>query len=268
MESVLKSWQQDLGRRVAAACSVALFLAAFPADGRAEDSPARSSETFAVALPELEGPLTLGIFSETGEAVRLLHRDAAVESLPAGLNGLILSWDGLDDGGRHLPDGTYRARGLVHGPLRCTALPFREQSPLMPTSMSDSPVKDLLPVIPLIETPRTRAGTRTLKWLAADDALYEKRPWMVLGITLNHGTATLSANGLPLLDIPSSGDAEEALLAQGNEPGSVMVLLRGSGTTTCHTVTGLDRLVPLEAGKLILPSGAFLSGGERQDSRP
>lgn len=268
MESVLKAWQQDLGRYVTAACAVAFFLTSFPETGRAEDSLGQSSETFAVALPELEGPLTLGIFSERGEVVRLLHRDAPVESLPAGLNGLILSWDGRDDGGRPLPDGAYRARGLVHGPLRCTAIPFLQKSPPGPMTGSDSTPMDLLPPIPLVTPPGPLSGTRSMKWLATDDALYEKRPWMVLGITLNHGTATLSANGLPLLDITSPEDAEEALLSRGEEPGSVMIMLRGHGTTACHTVTGLERLVPLEAGKLILPSGAFLSGGERQDSRP
>ena len=68
------------------------------------------------ALPEKEGRISLGVFDAKGTLVRNLFTLATEEDFKIGLNGLITSWDGLDDAGKSLPPGKYYARGFVVGP--------------------------------------------------------------------------------------------------------------------------------------------------------
>jgi len=121
MEIPQQRRQQQLGRgllrtRLFPLVLLGLLAATFTAfwNASAKEIPRVS---FAVALPELEGSVTFGIFTPSGSLARLLYNDAAVDAIPAGLNGLLMSWDGKDDQGETLPPGSYRGRGLVHGPL-------------------------------------------------------------------------------------------------------------------------------------------------------
>jgi hypothetical protein len=196
-------------------------------------------QSFAVAIPALEGPLTLGIFSSDGHLVRLLHRDAPVESLPAGLNGLVLSWDGKDDAGVAVPPGTYSARGLVHGPIRLS---------LLPTWIGDTPP----------DNPSSFPWSRSfpsddcITLRAAEDELLQRRP--LLTFTLRPATdgILLLTEGLPLalLPVPSGSARERPRIAHGPRPGTALVLWDAPEGSAISTVTGLERIVPLDAGRL------------------
>ena len=81
MEIARPVWQQDLGktkeplgwirRVIFQAAALILFLCLISGLGL----NARGDQSFAVALPELEGPVTLGIFSGEGALLRLLYHD-------------------------------------------------------------------------------------------------------------------------------------------------------------------------------------------------
>lgn len=214
---------------------------------------AGADQSFAVALPELEGPVTMGIFSQSGERVRLLYRDAAVDSIPAGLNGLIMTWDGKNDQGQDVPAGIYKARGIVHGPLGFSVLPQQELATIPYGSKpQDSP---LFP-----ERPPFRKNSITLR--AAKDELLESRPLLSIEAGLEGNDCVISAEGLPLLSIyVQSGRTDPPPvigLTHGASAGSARLRVEmPTGSATIYTISGLDRLVPLNAGTLEVQADAF-----------
>ena len=210
------------------------LVAVAPLAIQAQDISSNVICRFAVALPEMEGPVTLGIFSAQGNLVRLLHREATVDSIPAGLNGLLIGWDGKDDSGVDVPPGTYRARGLVHGPVIASALPVQEGNGLCAFASDDYPT-------PL-------------------------RVWNPF--PGNHLTVLSASDALPLIFIPRSpmGPIEPMStrlpvtgieLQQGSKPGMAKLTVTRPGRSESYSLAGLNHLVPLDAGALEMPSDTF-----------
>ena len=265
------------GRALAFAVSLLLTgLLFLKPDVCALESEGASGQSFAVAIPELDGPVTLGVFTKEGTLVRLLFHDAPVDTIPAGLNGLIMTWDGKDDQGRPVPPGTYRARGVVHGSVSVTAQPPQKPLPAITPQVTQQ-----IPAKPLMGTAKDKEKTgesplrgaleippriQPLLLTAAADALYEQRPQVALLPLISDRSVTLTVNGLPLINLPSvDGEISSAALTQGATPGEVTVTLRGSSGERVFTVTGLGQLVPLEAGTLEIRGDAFLSPSEHKE---
>lgn len=222
-----QAWQQDLG-------GGALRILILPVLLSLTVTILGKDQSFAVALPELDGPVTLGIFALSGERVRLLYSDASIPEIPSGLNGLIMSWDVRDETGSEVCPGTYVARGLVHGPLRVSCLPFLEVRPLpdiRETAISPFP-----------------ANRITVK--AAKDQLLERRPLLSIEARMTGDDCVVSAEGLPLLTVKSSGHSESLMLAHGERDGTALLTMKYAGYTESFVISGLDRVVPLEAGNL------------------
>lgn len=74
-----------------------------------------ADQQFTFALPELEGRISLGVFSSGGNLVRTLAVGAKETDFKIGLNGLIATWDGKDSEGNPMPAGKYQIRGFVVG---------------------------------------------------------------------------------------------------------------------------------------------------------
>jgi hypothetical protein len=252
-------WQQDLGITLLG-FFLAFFLPLSPA--RAEQAAGTNlpTQNFAVALPELEGPVTMGIFSSKGDLVRLLSRDAPVDSIPAGLNGLIMTWDEKDASGKPVPPGTYRARGLVHGPV--SVLPFRDKSWLLPAEGANDPAG-------------TNANTgssscsNTLMIPAARDELLSSRPLITIRATPVENAVQISANSLPLVEMPIAPTTSpvSATLSRGIDSASAIITITASGATSSCTISGLDRIVPLEAGTLEISPNTFHPAPVGEESR-
>jgi hypothetical protein len=212
---------------------------------------------FTLALPEMEGPLTLGIFSPRGELVKLLYQNAPVDSIPAGLNGLLISWDGKDDSRAGVPPGTYWARGLVHGALAISALP-QHDGDWQYLSLQDDALGDAL-IISRAPFPRNRITV-----MAAQDALFDKRPLLAITAQLQGDHVLVTVDGLPLLTIPTPGAGASPVveLRHGNDAGVAELSLILPQGRESYTIYGLDRLVPLNAGSLEMPSDTFHSSHE------
>jgi hypothetical protein len=238
-----------------------LALMAIPrpclAQDRAQESVSSTNPEslcrFALALPEKEGPFTLGIFSPTGELVRLLYRDASIENIPAGLNGLLISWDGKDDSGMPVPDGTYNALGLVHGKLSAS-LP--QLSPDWHSSIFVETNDFLSSAQPTSFHP---FPSNRIIVLAARDALFEneKRPQLSITAQVQGKSVLVSVEGLPLYRFPL-GDYSEGLktaveLHQLSSPGEAKLSLISPEGCSSIILSGLDQLVPLHAGSLPMP---------------
>ena len=231
-----------------------LMVHGVEAQDRAQESVAMITTTnampvcrFAVALPEMEGPLTLGIFSPEGKLVRLLYRDAPIDSIPAGLNGLLISWDGKDDSGVEVREGIYHARGLVHGKMTASVMPHSDDSSLQeiaersPAFMSAILSQDRMVV------------------LAASDALHEKRVPISVEASCQNGKIVITAEGLPILEITLKSFREAVnpaiWLNQGSRMGTAELAVISTEGKESFMITGLDQIVPLDAGALPMPPG-------------
>lgn len=65
------------------------------------------------ALPATEGSVTLGVFSENDELIRILHWQEPLENFITGLDGLRTDWDEKDQHGHRVPEGEYEIRGYL-----------------------------------------------------------------------------------------------------------------------------------------------------------
>ncbi|HST31507.1 MAG TPA: hypothetical protein VLK27_11795 [Chthoniobacterales bacterium] len=68
--------------------------------------------------PPMGGTISLGIWDTNDKLVRVLHREAKIDSFTVEENSLSTAWDGKNDAGEDLPSGKYRARGYLVGKLK------------------------------------------------------------------------------------------------------------------------------------------------------
>jgi hypothetical protein len=236
-----------------------------PTARSAQSGTNNPSQSFAVALPELEGPVTMGIFSSEGNLVRLLYLDAAVDSIPAGLNGLIMTWDGKDDLGRDVPAGTYMARGLVHGPILISSLPASDAAwKSLLLTQTEYPQDALLPKPSPLECPdppqQNRFWVRTAK-----DELLETRPWLAVSAKREGSDCLITVNRIPLVTLPMENppSVTSLSLSKGNvagtsgSAGSADLTIERGPLVEKYTLSGLHRIVPLNAGTLKISPDAF-----------
>jgi len=66
----------------------------------------------------MDGTISLGIWDSNDKLVRVLHREAKIDSFTIDENSLKTTWDGKNDSGEDLPAGKYRARGYLVAKLK------------------------------------------------------------------------------------------------------------------------------------------------------
>lgn len=66
----------------------------------------------------MEGTISLGIWDSNDKLVRVLHREAKIDSFTVEENSLSTTWNGKNDAGEDLPAGKYRARGYLVGKMK------------------------------------------------------------------------------------------------------------------------------------------------------
>jgi hypothetical protein len=76
------------------------------------------------APPPVEGVISVGVYDARGKLIRTLSQGADIDSFKAGLNGLILQWDGNESSGRPAPPGRYYARGVLVGDVSVDGVAF------------------------------------------------------------------------------------------------------------------------------------------------
>jgi len=77
----------------------------------ASATPARAVRISFVP-PPLEGKISLGVYNEWSQLVRVLHQEADFDEFAIGADALSTKWDGKDDYDYDLPAGKYSARGF------------------------------------------------------------------------------------------------------------------------------------------------------------
>src|SRR5581483_1642587 len=79
--------------------------------------------------PPLEGTISLGIWDSNDKLVRVLQREAKIDTFTVEENSLSTTWDGKSDTGEDLAAGKYRARGFLVGKLKIEDLGKAASSP-------------------------------------------------------------------------------------------------------------------------------------------
>ena len=106
----------------------------------ATSSPAARSVSLRFVPPPMEGTISLGIWDANDKLVRVLHREAKIDSFTVEENSLSTSWDGKDDAGENLPAGTYRARGYLVGDLKVELVSEILTSGILSSALDHIPV--------------------------------------------------------------------------------------------------------------------------------
>jgi len=86
----------------------------------ASATPARAVRISFVP-PPLEGKISLGVYNEWSQLVRVLHQEADFDEFAIGADALSTKWDGKDDYDYDLPAGKYSARGFQVAPMKIGA---------------------------------------------------------------------------------------------------------------------------------------------------
>src|SRR6201996_5542240 len=89
----------------------------------AEDDEA-TADQLSFVPPPVEGVISLGAYDSKGKLVRVLKKDAEIDSFKAASDGLLIDWDRNDSQGKPVPDGKYFARGVLVGDVKIEGVAF------------------------------------------------------------------------------------------------------------------------------------------------
>jgi hypothetical protein len=186
-------------------------------------TPARSVRISFVP-PPLEGKISLGVYNEWGQLVRVLHQEAEFDEFTIGADALSTKWDGKDDYGYDLPTGKYSARGFLVAPMKVGA----------ETSATDGV---------------TSGATSVRIKLVANPLENNDRPTVDICAGFDDDDAYLQTiDGLPLVTIAKREDAKTMSLAAGRDNKSVIVFLSNGANLRQLEVSGITKMMAFDCG--------------------
>ena len=71
-----------------------------------------------------QGTVGLGIYNPSGKLIRVLSSEWTFDRFRLGFDGISTIWDGLDEAGEAVPEGSYSARGFIVGDIKITGEAF------------------------------------------------------------------------------------------------------------------------------------------------
>src|SRR2546423_5095988 len=178
--------------------------------------------------PPLEGKISLGVYNEWGQLVRVLHQEAEFDEFTIGADALSTEWDGKDDYDYDLPAGKYSARGFLVAPMKIgpeTITPGAAAS-------SANSVR-----IKLVANPLENNERPTVDIYAGfdDDDVYLQ-----------------TIDRLPLVTVAKRQDAKSMSLAAGRDTKSVIVFLSDGTNVRQLEVSGITKMKAFDCGKFEL----------------
>ena len=189
-------------------------------------TPARSVR-LSFLPPPMEGTISLGIYDEADQLVRVLHQEAEFDEFSIGADALITKWDGKDDDGFELPPGKYSARGFLVAPIKVEE------------------------IAPANASPTEMANNVRLR-LIANPLENNERPVIDLAVGFDDENAFLkSGDGLPLVTIAHAGDTKRAWLTQRADKSLDVFLDNGAGLRQFH-VSSAARMMAFDCGEFEL----------------
>jgi hypothetical protein len=187
-------------------------------------SPARSVR-ISFLPPPLEGTISLGIYDEWGQLVRVLHQEAELDEFTVGEDALVTKWDGRNDDGEDLASGKYHGHGYLVGHLKVDEL------------------GKALAAAPDFNT----AGTVQIK-LMPNPLANDERPIVVLAVGFDDENSFLrTADGLPLFTISKEPKLIRAAITKNGEK-SVDVWQDDSAVVEQFRVSNVDKMMAFDCG--------------------
>jgi hypothetical protein len=174
--------------------------------------------------PPLEGKISLGVYNEWGQLVRVLHQEAEFDEFTIGADALSTKWDGKDDYDYDLPAGKYSARGFLVGPMKIGA---ETTTPGAPASGANS-VR-----IKLIANPLENNERPTVDITAGfdDDDVYLQ-----------------TIDGLPLVTVANRQDVKSVSLTAGRDNKGVIAFLSNGANVRQVEVSGIAKMMAFDCG--------------------
>lgn len=171
--------------------------------------------------PPMDGTISLGIFDEQGNLVRILHREAKIDNFTIEADSLSTIWDGKSDADEDAPPGKYRARGFDIGPWKVEQLEQAEAD-----SGSDRVN------VTTVENPLVRGTRSTVDLAAGSDAA---------------GTFLKTADGLPLFTISKTPNAVHMSIGKRGKR-TVDVWQNDGATVTQFRISNVDQMMEFDCG--------------------
>ncbi len=178
--------------------------------------------------PPLEGRISLGIYDENDQLVRVLHQEAALDEFTAGADALVTKWDGKDDFGYDLWPGTYRARGFLVAPMKVEEIK---------TSQTETQVEAQSLRIKLMANPLENNERPTLQLAAGID---------------DEDVLLKTADGLPLMTVAQTLEAKRVSLIAGRENKDVIVLVETGNDLRRFAIVDVGKMMAFDCGEFEL----------------
>ena len=176
--------------------------------------------------PPMEGTISLGIFDANKKLVRILQREAKIESFTIDETSLTTTWDGKNDAGEDLPAGKYHARGYLVGDLKIEEIKSAEERVLAFNGPPSVPVR--LIVNPLISDTRSVVEIT----IGADE----------------HSAYLKTTDGLPLRTIAQTENIGYDLFLFQRPDKSLTAFLGSGPTIREFHVTGASKMMAFDCG--------------------
>jgi hypothetical protein len=177
--------------------------------------------------PPLEGTISLGIYDEKGQLVRVLHQEADLDEFTVGADALVTKWDGKNDDGQDLPAGTYQAHGYLVGNLK------------VETMGNSAPPDDATPANIKIR-------------LMPNPLVKDERAVLEVGIGGNDQNSFLkTADGLPLFTLAEKPNVTRMLIRRNTDKSVDAWLDDGAATQQLH-ISNVNKMMAFDCGKLEL----------------
>jgi hypothetical protein len=186
-------------------------------------SPARSVRISFVP-PPVDGTISLGIFDSDRKLVRVLHREAKIDSFTVDESSLSTTWDGKTDAGEDLPPGKYHARGYMVARLKIEDLGKRTTA-----------------------LPNENADHVSVK-LVTNPLVNDTRSVVDLGVGFDDkGSFFKTMDGLPLCTVSSTPNLVRVLITKNDEK-SVDIWQDDGAAVEQFRVSNIDKMMAFDCG--------------------
>jgi len=191
-------------------------------------NPARSVRISFVP-PPLEGKVSLGVYNEWGQLVRVLHQEAEFDEFTIGADALSTKWDGKDDYDYDLPAGKYSARGFLVAPMKIEQISQTDEAVFIDPA---PPVR-----IKLVANPLENNERPTIDLVAGYD---------------DDSTYIQTLDGLPLVTVSKLDKSSEVAVVLDLERDKSLNMLVRTAVTREFRITGITKMMAFDCGQFEL----------------
>ena len=179
--------------------------------------------------PPLEGKISLGVYSEWGQLVRVLNQEAEFDEFTIGADALSTKWDGKDNYDYDLPPGKYSAHGFLVAPMKIEQISQTDEAVFIDPA---PPVR-----IKLVANPLENNERPTIDLVAGYD---------------DDSTYIQTLDGLPLVTVSKLDKSSEVAVVLDLERDKSLNMLVRTAVTREFRITGITKMMAFDCGQFEL----------------